>query len=128
MDRSCFACGSENPRGLHLTIEHTDHGAQAHIIPSAWTQGYKGFVHGGIICTLLDEIAVWAAYAVGHYAATAEISVRFKQSMPVEKTYLLKGRIISIKHKLAVAESEITDDAGQLIAQALVKLIKIEQR
>lgn len=127
MDRSCFACGSENPRGLQITIEQTEHGAAARIIPSSWTQGYQGLVHGGIICTLLDEIAVWAAHAVGHYAATAEINVRFKQSMPIEKTYLLKGRIVSIKHKLALAESEITDETGQLIAQALVKLIKIEQ-
>lgn len=126
MDRACFACGPDNPNGLKLAIEPTAEGVTARVLPAAWTQGYHGIVHGGIICTLLDEIAVWAAHRIGHYAATGEINVRFKRSMEVGKAYRLNGRITAVKSILALAESEIVDDQGTVIAQARVKLIKIE--
>jgi len=127
MDRACFACGPDNPNGLKLAIEPAAEGVTACFTPAAWTQGYHGIVHGGIICTLLDEIAVWAAHRIGHYAATGEINVRFKHSMPIGRVYRLNGRIATVKNALALAESEIVDDQGTVIAQARVKLIKIEQ-
>ncbi len=128
MDRACFACGPDNPNGLKLTIEPSAEGVTARVVPADWTQGYHGIVHGGIICTLLDEIAVWAAHRIGHYAATGEINVRFKHSMAVGKAYRLNGRITAVKNPLALAESEIVDERGTVIAQARVKLVKIEHR
>lgn len=126
MDRRCFVCGQDNPHGLRLDIVETEDGVASEFDPPAWSQGYHGIVHGGIVATLLDEMAVWAAYKKGCKAATAEINVRFKKSMRVGEKYRLSGRLRTMKNNLAVAEAEARDGSGELIAFANVKLIRIE--
>jgi len=126
MDRRCFVCGTENPRGLCLDIKDTGDGVASVFDPPAWAQGYKGIVHGGIVATLLDEMAVWAAQKKGCKAATAEINVRFKKSMRIGERYTLTGRVRTMKNNLAVADAEARDGCGELVAHAVVKLIRIE--
>jgi len=126
MDRRCFVCGADNPRGLCLDIVETEDGVTTVFDPPVWTQGYQGIVHGGIIAALLDEMAVWAAHKKGCKAATAEISVRYKKSMRVGEKYRLCGRVTTLKKNLAIADAEAWDPRGELVAHAIVKLIRIE--
>ena len=126
MDRRCFVCGTENPHGLCLDIKDTEDGVASVFDPPTWAQGYQGIVHGGIVATLLDEMAVWAAHKKGCRAATAEINVRFKKSMRIGETYTLTGRVKTMKGTLAVADAEARDGSGELVAHAVVKLIRIE--
>lgn len=126
MDRRCFVCGPENPRGLSLDIRDTADGVTSVFDPPSWVQGYQGIVHGGIVATLLDEMAVWAAHKRGCKAATAEINVRFKKSMRVGGKYTLTGRVRTLKGSLAIADAEARDGDGDLVAHAVVKLIRIE--
>jgi uncharacterized protein (TIGR00369 family) len=126
MDRRCFVCGPDNPHGLCLDIVETGDGVTAVFDPPDWSQGYQGIVHGGIVSTLLDEMAVWAAFKKGCKAATGEITVRFKKSMRIGEKYRLSGRVSKQKGNLAVADAEARDGSGELIAYASVKLIRIE--
>ena len=58
-DHMCFACGSENPAGLHLTFSaHGEKGLRSEFTPQKIYQGYRDIVHGGFIGLLLDEIMV----------------------------------------------------------------------
>jgi len=55
--RMCFACGLENPAGLHLHFY--DNGvdevaAEFTIQPDH--QGYPGVAHGGVVAAILDEL------------------------------------------------------------------------
>lgn len=126
MDRRCFVCGADNPHGLCLDIVETEDGVATIFEPPAWTQGYHQVVHGGIVTTVLDEMAVWAAHRKGYKAATAELNVRFKKAMRIGEKYRISGRVKTLKNNLAVADAEARNMHGELIAQALVKLIKIE--
>lgn len=125
MDDSCFACGRENDHGLHLRIAYADGGAQVEFVPPAWTQGYEKVVHGGIIATLLDEVAVWAARASGHTAVTAEMTLRIRSSMKVAERYLVHARVTEVKRTLIRVAAEAVDARGSLIANASLKLLKI---
>ena len=57
---NCFACGTLNAHGLHLVF-HVEQGR-------SWTEltldrafeGWEGIAHGGIVCTILDEVMAWA--------------------------------------------------------------------
>jgi len=126
MDNRCFACGSENPAGLHLDIHQSADGVYAKIKMSALFQGYQDIIHGGIVSTILDEMAVWASFKKGHKAATAELNVRIKKPMHADTEYIATGRVVNIKHKLVMAQAEIRDSNEEIIACADVKLIKIE--
>ncbi len=126
MDDYCFACGSKNPGGLQLRISESSDGVEAVINPPAWSQGYVKTVHGGIISTILDEMAVWAAFKKGYRCVTAELNVRMRKPMKVDEEYTARGRIVKTKHNLVQAESEIINNHNKLIASARVKLLKME--
>ena len=124
-DEYCFACGPQNANGLHMKVTKTADGVQARIRLPDWVQSYAHIVHGGIIATVLDEMAVWAAYHRGYRCVTAELLVRIKQSMAIQGTYQACARIVDTKHKLVRAESTIYDEDQQVIAHASAKLMKV---
>jgi len=125
MDDACFACGSANENGLKLSISGDAEGVRATIDPPIWSQGYHMTVHGGIIATILDELAVWAAFKRGHRSVTGELVMRIRNAMQVDQTYTADAKVINIKHRLIEAESRILDQNQCLIASASVKLLRI---
>jgi uncharacterized protein (TIGR00369 family) len=126
-DDHCFACGRHNPNGLHMNVTRADEGVHALIRMPAWVQSYADIVHGGIIATILDEMAVWAAFHHGYTCVTAELLVRIKKSMDINGTYSARARVVSTKHKLVTAESSILDQDKQVVACATAKLMKVER-
>jgi len=126
MDEHCFACGMSNPNGLKLRITESGDGVRARIEPPKWSQGYSRVVHGGIIATILDELAVWAAFKKGYRSVTAEFNMRIRQSMSIDQTYTALARVCNTKHRLIEAESRIIDDKNVPVAFAHVKLLEIE--
>ncbi len=126
MDKKCFACGFDNPNGLKLSIKECNGGVKAHIELPLWTQGYHNTVHGGIICTILDEMTVWAAYLKDNLkCVTGELNVRIRTPMQVNETYTARARVVRVKHQLIIADAEIVDKSSKLIARAQAKLIRI---
>lgn len=125
MDESCFACGVRNDNGLKLKITECDEGVCATINPPAWSGGYKKVVHGGVIATILDEVAVWAAFKRGYTSVTGELNMRIRKAMDVDQTYTARARIVNTKHRLIEAESTIVDENRQLVASAIVKLLRV---
>jgi acyl-coenzyme A thioesterase PaaI-like protein len=63
--RMCFVCGIDNPIGLKLRFYTDDEGrCIARFRPKPEHQGFPGQLHGGLICTLLDEPTQIAVYSV----------------------------------------------------------------
>jgi len=125
MDDRCFACGSENQSGLQLKITENAEGVIAEFTPPDWSQGYDRVVHGGIVATILDEMAVWAAYKKGHRSVTAGLTMRIRKAMVVGDRYTAYGKVTGIRHKLVQADAKIKDKNGEIVASADVKLMKI---
>ncbi len=123
MDDSCFACGRNNENGLKLNIIEKDDGVWSEIDTPAWVQGYHKVVHGGIIATILDEMAVWAAFRKGYRTVTAELNMRIRNAMYVDQVYTARSRVNKVKHRLVEADSEILDEQNLLVAFAHVKLL-----
>lgn len=125
MDNKCFACGAKNPHGLKLKIKENNGGVEAIVQPPLWTQGYHNTVHGGIVSTILDEMTVWAAYLKEDLkCVTGELTIRIRAAMCINQTYTARARVLRVKHRLVIAESQIFGD-DRLIAQAEAKLIRI---
>jgi uncharacterized protein (TIGR00369 family) len=125
MDESCFACGEKNDNGLRLKISECDGGVCATIKPPSWSGGYKNVVHGGIIATILDEMAVWAAFKQGHKSVTGQLNMRIKRPMAVGHTYQAKAIVVNVKHQLIEAKSTIADENRRPVASATVKLLRV---
>ncbi len=125
IDDCCFACGKENKNGLKLKIVETENGVESKIILPGWTQGYRRIVHGGIVSTILDEMAVWAAITKGHKSATVELKIRLKKAMFVDEEYIASGWLLGVKNRIVTARAEIRDKDNVQIARAEVKLFKL---
>ena len=60
-DDGCFACGRDNPIGLHLDDFALDDGVvSARFVPRKEYRGAGVILHGGVAATALDEMLVWA--------------------------------------------------------------------
>ncbi|MDB4980341.1 MAG: thioesterase [Myxococcales bacterium] len=81
----------------------------------------NGVLHGGILMALLDTAMGHAVAAVvepaGRFNAAAQLNINFLR--PVKSGLVrAKATIKKMGKRLAVVESEATDEAGQLLAIA----------
>lgn len=81
-----------------------------------------GVVHGGLVCTLLDSVggcAVQTTLPAGMGYTSIEISVRYLRPVHADGSELTAtGRVVKPGRRIAVAEGEVRDGAGRLVATA----------
>lgn len=116
---NCFACGADNPSGMHLKMRVEDGRALVDFKPSEIYQGFPGAMHGGILATILDEVMAWAIYAAGSWAVTAKMEIRYRDPGPLDGTLHGVGEVTRDRGgKTFEAEGRITADDGRIIAEA----------
>ena len=120
----CFACGRDNPCGLHLQFAFDGKIARATFRPDPAYQGWGNILHGGIIATLLDEAMVYAAYFQGINALTGEIRVRFRKEVPLEETLIVEGWIENARRSLLLTRSRLLNKEGVVLAEGEGKLMR----
>src|SRR6187399_2647542 len=91
--RFCYACGDLNPIGLHLHFRMEDDWAVADFTASRDHQGYPGYVHGGLVSTLLDEAMGWATYGRNIWAVTGRLETRFRDIVPTGEPLVVRATI-----------------------------------
>ena len=120
--RTCLVCGIENPAGFRLQMRVEEGTVVARYTPPPEDNGYRGIVHGGIAMTLMDEVMTWAAILGSRkLCVAAEISTRFCRPMPVEKVYVVRGRVTRAASRLVLAEASVETEGGQAVATATGK-------
>ncbi|MEW6726683.1 MAG: PaaI family thioesterase [Bacillota bacterium] len=120
----CFACSPVNPIGLKLLFEDDGDVLRTSFTPGEEHQGWTGWVHGGLISTVLDEAMAQWCWRRGMTAMTAEIAVRFRKGVPVNRTILVTARLLREKGRLVELAAEARLDDGELAAQATAKFIR----
>src|SRR4051794_36492678 len=78
----CFACGELNEHGLHLAIHTDPSGAWTETTLEQQFQGWEAVAHGGIVCTLLDEVMAWGGIGRGPGGGTARPKGTFPPPVP----------------------------------------------
>jgi hypothetical protein len=114
----CFACGLDNPGGLHIQFYTDGEVAYGEYVPLTSYQGYDGVLHGGILSTLLDEVMAKALAVQGITVVTGKLEVRFRNMAPIGEKLLIKGWVKSQRRDSYLAASEITSEGGQVLAEA----------
>lgn len=113
----CFACGPDNPVGLHIRFEFDGTFCTALFTPNANHVGWEDTVHGGIIYSALDDVTANVLYQQGRKAHTARCEIRYRDAVRVGQTLTLKGWIEREKGRLVVLRGEATRiDDNRVIA------------
>lgn len=81
-----------------------------------------GGVHGGVISTLLDTAAACAVHstlAVGELYTSVDLTVKFLRPVTVDSGLLTcEGTVIQRGRRTALAQAQLADGAGKLVAHA----------
>jgi uncharacterized protein (TIGR00369 family) len=117
----CFACGKDNPVGLKLKIVKDGNEARGEFTVSEFYQGWRGYVHGGIIFTILDEAMAYA-YFPEIKGVTAKTEVRIRQPVPIGVPLVVTGRVVKKTRKLFTTAAEITLRDGTVLAESTAQV------
>ena len=123
---SCFGCGPANTTGLHLTFFiATDGSLICETTVSDQFHGHPGYLHGGIIATLLDEAMSKAVRATGKLAMTRHMEIDYRLPVPIGAPLRIEGRLLRGDGRKHWAESAIRDARGKELARAKGLFIEI---
>lgn len=113
----CFGCGQANPRGLHLEfLLAEDHSVVCFAAIPEVFEGPPGYVHGGIIATLLDEIMSKAVRARGWTAMTRRMEADYLRPVPSGAPIRIEGRVTHSEGRKHWTEARILNVEGSELA------------
>lgn len=129
-DHACFGCGGENAHGLQLEFEaDTDgNGVISRITLAPRFEGYMGVAHGGIICTILDEIMAWSLYRHGIWAVTGQMQTRFRKPVGIGEPLIATGHLLNDRGRVVETSGELRDaTAGVLLGEATATFVRVPE-
>lgn len=122
----CFGCGEANPQGLQLEfLLAADGTVVCPVAIESSFEGHPGFLHGGIIATLLDETMSKAVRARGLTAMTRHLEVDYKRPVPSRMPIRLEGRVVRDEGRKHWAEATIFGGDGRTLAQGKGLFIEV---
>jgi len=124
----CFGCGGGNPRGMKLAFEMDESSqrviGQFRLGPEY--QGATGFIHGGIIATVLDEVMSKVSRFSDVRAVTAELTIEYLLPVRVDEELRVEGFAARREGRQLYHEGEIRDATGNLLARGRGRFVIID--
>ena len=72
-------------------------------------EGWEGIAHGGIVCTLLDEVMAWALIDHDLWGVTARMAVEFKRPVPIGRPIRAEGWVAGVRRRLVEAAGVVIE-------------------
>ncbi len=115
----CFGCGGANPRGMQLAFERDDKRRRIlgrfRLGPDY--QGGPGFIHGGIIATLLDEAMGKLNRFSDVQAVTVELTIEYLKPIRVDEEITVEAAEVERNERRLLHRGEIRNAAGDILAR-----------
>lgn len=124
-DGNCFACGPDNPIGMHLKFveNETGDGVVCRTTLRKDFQGWQGIAHGGIALSLLDEAMAHAAGHAGHRGMTAGVTARFRKPVPIDREITIRGRVGEQRRNVLFVHGQVLDADGTVLLEGEGKFV-----
>lgn len=125
----CFGCGQANPAGLHLDFFLHENGRVVSFatVPDTF-EGPPGYVHGGIIATLLDETMSKAVRSHGLVAMTRHMEVDYRRPVPSAVQVRLEGRVTHSEGRKHWTHAQIVNGQGDVLAEGKGLFLEVQPR
>jgi uncharacterized protein (TIGR00369 family) len=127
-DNPCFGCGGANPHGMQLVFEPDE---QQQRIRGRFRLGHEfqggpGFIHGGIIATVLDEAMGKVNRFYGVTAVTAELNIQYHRPIRVDEEIVVEASHVERNGRQLWHAGEIRNAAGQMLARGKGRFVAID--
>src|SRR5207244_6199632 len=115
----CFACGRNNPDGMHLRFTFDEEGKRfiCRFRLARRYMGPPGHAHGGIIATILDEAMGKVNKIRNVVALTSEITVEYLKPVALGKPLRVESQEFSVRGRRHINTSELLDARRQVLAR-----------
>jgi uncharacterized protein (TIGR00369 family) len=125
----CFGCGPASTTGLHLVFLPSEDGSVScqTAIPEAF-EGPPGYIHGGIIATMLDEAMSKSVRALGKASMTRQLEVDYLRPVPSGAPIRIHGHLVRGEGRKHWAEATIQNAAGKVLAQSKGLFVEMRER
>jgi len=119
---SCFGCSPNNPSGMGMEFyinKHKDKVLSWYTVPDHLC-GWGNVVHGGIVCTLLDEAMGWACVCIlEKFLLSKSLNAQFLKPIYTGKEITVVGEIAKVNSdKEAVLQGAIYKENGKMCASS----------
>jgi acyl-coenzyme A thioesterase PaaI-like protein len=108
---NCFGCGTLNAGGLGLVLHVEPGRAWADLALDRRFEGWEGVIHGGILCTILDEVMAWALVGEDNWGVTARMAMDFRRPIMVGVPIHAEGWITRTRRRIVDTAGHIVDAA-----------------
>ena len=82
-------------------------------------EGYKGILHGGISAAILDQATSMCAFlTIGPSVATAEMTLRYKKSVPLPSVVLCRTAATGREDRKLWLQAVVEDGMGNVYCEA----------
>ncbi len=124
----CFGCGPANATGLRLEFLLAEDGGVV-TLPTVGSsfEGHPGYLHGGIIATLLDEAMSKSARARGLTTMTRKLEVEYLRPVPSGAPLRVEGRVVGSEGRKHWMEAAIRDAEGTVLAAAKGVFVEVKK-
>lgn len=128
--KMCVICGMDNPIGLHAQFYNMEDGSVITLF--RYNENHQSFpqrVHGGLVATMLDELGLRALWTKGDesvFGVTMSLEVKYRKPVPYNEDLIGRGIVEKETSKFATIQAGIYDKGGTLLANAVVKYIKLD--
>jgi uncharacterized protein (TIGR00369 family) len=125
----CFGCGGGNDFGMKLRFEVDRETGRANgrFLLGPRYGGGAGFVHGGVIAVLLDEVMGKISKLSEERAVTAELNIEYRKPVRTDAEIVVSGWQEGEKGRNRFRIGEIHDVQGNLLARGRGRFVVIEQ-
>lgn len=128
----CFGCGPANPEGLHLAFSTDTADPQyptstAHFQLDRIHEGPPGYVHGGIVATLLDEAMSKINRPLDVLAVTRHMEIDYLRPVPLYQPLKVTSRHVRREGRKLFHQAEILSSDGTVLARGQAIFIVLDQ-
>lgn len=127
--RFCMVCGQSNPFGLGVKFHcQADGSVTATFLGHPALEGYEGFLHGGMIASLLDGAMTNCLFAHGRAATAGELNVRYLEPVSIGEEMRIRGWIEHSSPPLHLLAAELKQRSRVKAAATAKFLERIEHQ
>jgi len=124
----CFGCSAANEYGLNLQFFRKGVEVVCDYTPPKHLQGWYGTVHGGILCTLLDELGSWAVTGLRRrIGMTRDVVVHYRRPVYVEEPIHLAATLGEEQGPLVKVIGRIGNQRGDLCVEGEITVFMLEE-
>ncbi len=113
-----FVHGMRNPSGLHLQYHLTGDRVVTTWVAGEEHAGFPGFVHGGLIAAVLDDVMGRCSVLHHRWVVTGRMETRFRQVAPLGAALRVEGWTTRFTRRVMRAESLMSLEDGTVVAEA----------